>query len=78
LRQKDFRTALVLDYPPADFLGQPEVVWEFRKVGTVHAVFRLIGILADVHFLFGFRQFGHTVSLRKSMGTEMCPSAREF
>ena len=53
MRQKDFRATLMLDYPPADFLSQPKIVREFGRVRAVYAVFRLIGTLPDVHFLFG-------------------------
>jgi len=66
----------VLYDPATHFLGQPKVVWEFRRVGNVRAVPRLIGTLPDVDFLFGFGQFGHTVSLRKVGALRTYPSAR--
>jgi hypothetical protein len=38
----------------------------------------LIGTLANQYFLFGFRQFGHTVSMRKVGALRTSPSARAY
>jgi hypothetical protein len=55
----------VLYDPSTNFLCQPKVAGEFRRVGNVRAVPHLIGTLPDVDFLFGFGQFRHTTSVRK-------------
>jgi hypothetical protein len=49
---------LVLYDPPANFPGQPKVIWERGRIGTVHAPHRLIGTLGNHYFLFGFTEFG--------------------
>ena len=64
-RQEELGATLVLYLSPANLLPQSPKESGPVGVSTVNRPVGLIGTLANYNFLFGFRQFGHTFSLRK-------------